>query len=81
MSEPEVLLTLGVTVLLGSTLRYLLTDLDIADLRVKLNRLVLAVFLPALNFKVIYGAQVTRTFWQVPVPPCSACWSALPSAA
>ena len=67
MSEPEVLLTLGVTVLLGSTLRYLLTDLDVADLRLKLNRLVLAVFLPALNFKVIYGAQVTRTFWQVPV--------------
>jgi predicted permease len=67
VSEPEVLLTLGITALLGSLLRYLLPDLDFVDLRQKLNRLVLAVFLPALNFKVIYGAQVDAAFWQVPV--------------
>ena len=30
-------------------------DLDIADLRQKINRLVLADFLSALNFKVIYA--------------------------
>jgi hypothetical protein len=67
MSEPEVLLALGITALLGSVLRYLLPDLDVVDLRQKINRLVLAVFLPALNFKVIYGATVDRAFWQVPV--------------
>jgi len=67
VSEPEVLLALGLTALLGSVLRYLLPDLDFVDLRQKLNRLVLAVFLPALNFKVIYGAQVSAAFWQVPV--------------
>jgi len=67
MSEPQVLLALGATALLGAVLRYLMPDLDIADLRQKLNRLVLAVFLPALNFKVIYGAEVNRAFWQVPV--------------
>src|SRR5262249_57177409 len=67
MSEVDVLLALGATAMLGSVLRYLMPDLDIADLRQKLNRLVLAVFLPALNFKVIYGAEVTGAFWQVPV--------------
>lgn len=67
MSEPEVLLSLGLTALLGSMLRYLLPDLDVVDLRQKLNRLVLAVFLPALNFKVIYSAHVSAAFWQVPV--------------
>lgn len=67
MSEPQVLLALGLTALLGSVLRYALPDLDIPDLRQKLNRLVLAVFLPALNFKVIYGATVDAAFWQVPV--------------
>lgn len=67
MSQVDVLLALGATALLGSVLRYLMPDLDIADLRQKLNRLVLAVFLPALNFKVIYGAEVDATFWQVPV--------------
>jgi predicted permease len=67
VSEPEVLLALGLTALLGSMLRYLLPDLDVVDLRQKLNRLVLAVFLPALNFKVIYSARVTAAFWQVPV--------------
>jgi len=67
VSEPQVLLTLGIIALLGSLMRYLLPDLDFLDLRQKLNRLVLAVFLPALNFKVIYGAQVTAAFWQVPI--------------
>ncbi len=67
MSETTVLLALGLTALLGSTLRYLLPELDVDALRLKLNQLVLAVFLPALNFKVIYGASVTDAFWQVPV--------------
>lgn len=66
MTETDVLLALGLTALLGSLLRYLLPDLDVDRLRLKLNRLVLAVFLPALNFKVIYGATVTTAFWQVP---------------
>lgn len=67
MSETQVLLSLGLTALLGSVLRYLMPDLDFAELRQKLNRLVLAVFLPALNFKVIYGATVDATFWQIPL--------------
>jgi len=67
MSEVDVLLALGATAVLGSVLRYVMPDLDVADLRQKLNRLVLAVFLPALFLKVIYGAQVDAAFWQVPV--------------
>jgi hypothetical protein len=43
---------------LGGSLRYLLPDLDIDELRPKINRLVLAVFLPALNFRVIYDAEL-----------------------
>jgi predicted permease len=41
-------------------------DLDVGALRVPINRLVLAVFLPALNFEVIYTASVGKEFWQVP---------------
>lgn len=67
MSEREVLGMLGLTALLGSQLRYWLPDLDIPDLRQKLNRLVLAVFLPALTFKVIYTTEITGVFWQVPL--------------
>ena len=58
---------LAFTVLLGSQLRYWLPDLDIPDLRQKLNRLVLTIFLPALTFKVIYGADIGGAFWQVAI--------------
>jgi len=44
-----VFLALAVVVALWSALRYLTPDLDVGALRVRINRLVLAVFLPALK--------------------------------
>src|SRR5262245_7104546 len=67
VTESNVLLMLGAMALLGSSLRYLMPDLDVPELRQKINRLVLAVLLPALTFKVIAGAEVGVAFWQVPV--------------
>jgi predicted permease len=52
---------------LGGSLRYLFPDLNIDELRPKINRLVLAVFLPALNFRVIYDAELGEELWQVPL--------------
>jgi predicted permease len=63
----EVFLALALIALLGSLLRVLLPELDVSDLRVKLHRLVLAVFLPALNFHVLYRAELGHELWQVPV--------------
>src|SRR5215467_14347182 len=51
---------------LGGSLRYLLLDLDIDELRPKINRLVLTLFLPALNFRVLYNAELGPELWQVP---------------
>lgn len=67
MTAHNVLGMLALTALLGSQLRYWLPDLDIQDLRLKINRLVLAIFLPALTFKVIYSADIGGAFWQVPL--------------
>lgn len=50
---------------LGGSLRYLFSDLDIDELRPKINRLVLTIFLPALNFRVLYDAQLGEELWQV----------------
>jgi hypothetical protein len=62
----DVFLALALIALLGSLLRVLLPDLDVSDLRVKLHRLVLAVFLPVLNFHVLYHADLGHEPWQVP---------------
>src|SRR5262245_30988693 len=61
-----VFLALAAVVALGGALRYLMPDLDVGALRVRINRLVLAVFLPALIFEVVYTASVGKEFWQVP---------------
>lgn len=63
----SVFVTLACVVILGSILVYLLPDLPIDIVRVNLNKLVLYIFLPALNFKVIYSAQIGSEFWQLPI--------------
>jgi predicted permease len=58
---------LACIVALGSVLMYLFRDLNIDSLRQNINKLVLYIFLPALNFNVIYTAQIGHEFWQLPV--------------
>ena len=48
-------------------MRYIAPDLPVDDLRLKLNRLVLMLFLPALNFNVVYSAKLEPEFWQIPL--------------
>jgi predicted permease len=62
-----VFLALACIVAAGSVLIYIFPDIEIDSLRVNLNKLVLYVFLPALNFKVIYAAQLGAEFWQLPI--------------
>jgi len=63
----SVFVEMALVAFLGGSLRYLLHDLDIDELRPKINRLVLTVFLPALNFRVIYDAELGEELWQVPL--------------
>jgi len=63
----SVFLALGLMAIAGSALNYLLPDLDLDYTRRACGRLVLTVFLPALNFEVVYQLPITSTFWQVPL--------------
>jgi predicted permease len=67
LSVASVLLSLITIVIVGASLRYIAPDLPVDDLRLKLNRLVLMLFLPALNFNVVYAAKLEPAFWQVPL--------------
>jgi len=60
-------LTLSLIVLLGSLLTYFFSDLDIDEARANISRLVLGVFLPALNFQVIYSTNIGNEFWKIPL--------------
>ena len=62
-----VFLALGLMAIAGSALNHLLPDLDLDYTRRACGRLVLSVFLPALNFEVVYRLPIDRTFWQVPL--------------
>lgn len=58
---------LACVVIIGSLLVYLLPDVQVDLLRVNLNKVVLAVFLPALNFNVVYQTKIGYEFWQLPI--------------
>jgi malate permease and related proteins len=62
-----VFLALGLVALLGSFIYRLLPDLDIPLTRRVSGALVINIFLPALNFEVVYQLPIDRTFWQVPL--------------
>ncbi len=62
-----VFIALACIVVLGSALIYLFPAMHVDTLRKYLNMLVLGVFLPALNFKVIYTAKIGYEFWQLPL--------------
>ena len=61
-----VFLALGLIALIGSLVHWWLPDLDVALTRRVAGELVINVFLPALNFEVVYKLPIDRTFWQVP---------------
>lgn len=63
----NVFLSLALLIAIGVSIQYLFRDLDIDDLRRKLHRLVLAIFLPALIFRVIYRVEIKAELWQIPV--------------
>ncbi len=60
-------IVLALIALLGSLLRYLLPDLDVDRARQMIGVLVLHIFLPALNFRVIVQSELGEQFWQVPL--------------
>jgi hypothetical protein len=70
-----VFLALGLMALAGSALNRLLPDLDIDLTRRACGQLVLNVFLPALNFEVVYQLPIDSTFWQVPLVLSAAAFS------
>jgi predicted permease len=63
----SVFAALACIVFLGSMVSYLFPEMSVDKLRQNINKLVLYIFLPALNFKVIYSAQIGHEFWQLPV--------------
>jgi hypothetical protein len=63
----SVFISLACVVVLGTVLIYLFPAMHVDTLRKHLNQLVLAIFLPALNFKVIYTAKIGMEFWQLPL--------------
>jgi predicted permease len=62
-----VFLALGLIALIGSLVHWWLPDLDVALTRRVAGQLVINVFLPALNFEVVYKLPIDKTFWQVPL--------------
>lgn len=62
-----VFLALALVILIGSILVYVLPDFSVDDARKNINKLVLYLFLPALNFNVVYSSSIGREFWQIPV--------------
>jgi predicted permease len=62
-----VFLALGLIALIGSFVHLLLPDLDVAFTRHASGELVINVFLPALNFEVLYRLPLDETFWQIPL--------------
>lgn len=67
-----VFLALACVAFIGGSLYRILPDVDVARLRRDLNRLVLMVLLPALNFHVIYSAKLGRQIWMVPTAAAGA---------
>lgn len=63
----DVLLALGLIALLGSLLRYLISDLDVEAARRMIGVLVLNVCLPALVFRVITSVQSGPEIVQIPL--------------
>lgn len=63
----SVFAALACIVILGSLLLYILPDVQVDALRQSINKIVLTIFLPALNFNVIYKAKIGHQFWQLPV--------------
>lgn len=58
---------LACVVLIGSLIVYMLPEVQVDLLRTNLNKVVLAIFLPALNFNVVYQTKIGYEFWQLPV--------------
>jgi hypothetical protein len=67
VSLADVLLALGLIALLGSLLRYWLTDFDVEAARRNIGVLVLNVFLPALVFRVICSVPSGPEMVQIPL--------------
>lgn len=63
----SVFLALACVVFLGTLVTYLFPQIQIDKFRSNINQLVLYIFLPALNFKVIYEATIGHEFWQLPL--------------
>ena len=62
----SVFLSLGLLVILGSTLRFLFPAFDWEQFRVSLNTLVLYILLPALIFSSVYEAPIATGLWKIP---------------
>jgi malate permease and related proteins len=63
----NVVLSLGIIVVIGAALRYLVPSLDVEQARKQIGTIVLNVLLPALNVQVIYQATFDSHLWQIPV--------------
>lgn len=63
----NVFLALTVIAVVGSSLHWMLPDLDVDLTRKQCGSLVLNVLLPALNIEVIYGAPIGNALWRVPL--------------
>lgn len=62
-----VFLALALVIVVGSILVYILPDFPVDQVRQNINKLVLYIFLPALNFQVVYSSTIGHEFWQIPV--------------
>ena len=67
MATTNVFLALALIAVVGSSLRFFLPDFDLDEARRICGRLVLVVFLPALNFEVVYRMPLDATFWRAPL--------------
>lgn len=62
-----VFLALACVIILGSILVYVIPEFPVDSVRQNINKLVLYIFLPALNFQVVYSSSIGHEFWQIPV--------------
>lgn len=63
----SVFIAMAIIVFIGSMITYMFADIQVDSLRLNINKLVLYIFLPALNFNVLYQAQIGHEMWQLPV--------------
>jgi predicted permease len=56
---------IALIVFIGTLIRYFFPQMDVDNFRLNLNKLVLNVFLPCLNFEVIYLAHIGDEIWKV----------------